>query len=178
MTFRRPGRAVDVEIRRTGEPSTESSHIDRIIWTGLRAFRAGTAVFADQTTAAVRIKASGQLNGQVDSLSATASQPVRVRASDGTWTYCRKHKSGVDIPLACARHHSRRRSVDRRSRTAREPHRQGCNHRVGGMVRCQCPDMLRCHRPPHVLRRHAHTRCALRARQPHMAEWKARRRVR
>ncbi len=82
----RPGRAVDVEIRRTGEPSTESSHIDRIIWTGLRAFRAGTAVFADQTTAAVRIKASGQLNGQVDSLSATASQPVRVRASDGTWT--------------------------------------------------------------------------------------------
>ena len=80
------GGAVDVQIRRTSEPSTESSHIDRIIWAGLRAFRAGTAVFADQTTAAVRIKASGQLNGQIDRLSATASQPVPVRASDGTWS--------------------------------------------------------------------------------------------
>ena len=78
-------RAWTVRVRRTGAPSAETRVYDEIAWAALRAYRTDTADYAGQTRLGLRIRASGQLSGRLDRLSAMVRR--RVPTWDGArWT--------------------------------------------------------------------------------------------
>lgn len=74
-----------VRVRRTSAPSDSDLVHDDLAWTALRSYQTDKADYRGQTRLALKIRASGQLSGRLDRLSATASQKIPVW--DGTkWT--------------------------------------------------------------------------------------------
>ena len=74
-----------VRVRRTSEPSTDERTFDDLAWTALRSYQPDEADYEGQTRLGVRIRASGQLTGRLDRLSAIVRQ--KVPAWDGAaWT--------------------------------------------------------------------------------------------
>ena len=79
-----PG-AYTVRVRRTTAKSGSQRITDDVAWSALRAYQADGADYAGQTRLGLRIRASGQLSGRLDRLSALVRQ--RVPAWDGAaWT--------------------------------------------------------------------------------------------
>ena len=70
-----PG-AYTVRVRRTTAPSGSSRVNDGVAWTALRAYQGDGADYTGQTRLGVRIRASGQLSGRLDRLSAMVRQKV------------------------------------------------------------------------------------------------------
>ena len=78
-------RAWTVRVRRTTDPDPSDRVYDDIAWAALRAYQVDTADYSGQTRLGVRIRASGQLYGRLDRLSAMVRQ--RVPTWDGAaWT--------------------------------------------------------------------------------------------
>ncbi len=71
----RPG-AWTVRVRRTTDPDTSDRVYDEIAWAALRAYQSDTADYEGQTRLGLRIRASGQLFGRLDRLSAIVRQKV------------------------------------------------------------------------------------------------------
>jgi len=66
----------DVRVRRTAEPSDDERVFDDLAWTALRSYQPDEADYGGQTRLGVRIRASGQLAGRLDRLSAIVRQKV------------------------------------------------------------------------------------------------------
>ncbi len=71
-----------VRVRRTTAPSSSDRIHDAITWTALRSYQPDTGDYTGQTRLALKIRASGQLSGRLDRLSATVGQKIPVW--DGT----------------------------------------------------------------------------------------------
>ena len=71
----RPG-AWTVRVRRTTDPDASDRVYDDLAWAALRAYQSDTADYEGQTRLGLRIRASGQLFGRLDRLSATVRQKV------------------------------------------------------------------------------------------------------
>ncbi|MDE0389877.1 MAG: hypothetical protein OXI75_14355, partial [Rhodospirillales bacterium] len=71
----RPG-AWTVRVRRTTAPDASDRVYDEIAWAALRAYQSDTADYEGQTRLGLRIRASGQLFGRLDRLSAIVRQKV------------------------------------------------------------------------------------------------------
>ena len=65
-----------VRVRRTAEPSTDERVFDDLAWTALRSYQPDEAGYEGQTRLGLRIRASGQLSGRLDRLSAIVRQKV------------------------------------------------------------------------------------------------------
>ena len=65
-----------VRVRRTTEPSADQRTFDDLAWTALRSYQPDDADYGGQTRLGLRIRASGQLSGRLDRLSATVRQKV------------------------------------------------------------------------------------------------------
>ena len=65
-----------VRVRRTTEPSADQRTFDDLAWTALRSYQPDDADYGGQTRLGLRIRASGQLTGRLDRLSATVRQKV------------------------------------------------------------------------------------------------------
>ena len=65
-----------VRVRRQSAPDTSDRVYDTVSWTALRAHQPDTAGYAGQNRMAMRIRASGQLSGRLDRVSATVSQLI------------------------------------------------------------------------------------------------------
>ena len=80
----RPG-AWTVRVRRTADPDTADRIYDDLSWAALRAYQADDGDYAGQIRLGLRIRATGQLSGRLDRLSAMVQQ--RVPTWDGArWT--------------------------------------------------------------------------------------------
>lgn len=77
-----PAGQYDIRVRRVSKDETESRYQSTTSWSVLRSYQQGTADYSGQTVLGVKIKASGQLNGAVQQLSALATNmaPVFVKA--------------------------------------------------------------------------------------------------
>ena len=74
-----------VRVRRTAEPDASDRVFDDLSWAALRAYQVDMAEYTGQTRLALRIRATGQLSGRLDRLSAIVQQ--RVPTWDGArWT--------------------------------------------------------------------------------------------
>ena len=74
-----------VRVRRTAAPDESDRIYDDLSWAALRAYQLDTADYQGQTRYALRIRASGQLSGRLNRVSAMVRQ--RVPTWDGTqWT--------------------------------------------------------------------------------------------
>ena len=79
FTYDLPERATwNVSVRRTTEPSDEERVYDEITWAALRSFQPDTADYTGQNRLGVTIRASGQLNGRLDRVSALVRQKIPV----------------------------------------------------------------------------------------------------
>ena len=67
-----------VRVRRTTEPSDDERVFDDLAWTALRSYQPDEADYAAQTRLGVRIRASGQLTGRLDRVSAIVRQKVPI----------------------------------------------------------------------------------------------------
>lgn len=67
-----PAGQYDVRVRRVSKDETESRYQSTTSWSVLRSYQQGTADYSWQTVLGIKIKASGQLNGAVQQLSALA----------------------------------------------------------------------------------------------------------
>ena len=67
-----PSGQYDVRARRTSPDDTDSKFQSATDWTVMRSYQEGAADYTDQTVIGIRIKASGQLNGALEQLSAHA----------------------------------------------------------------------------------------------------------
>ena len=65
-----------MRVRRTADPSTDERTFDDLAWTALRSYQPDTADYGGQTRLGLRIRASGQLTGRLDRLSAIVRQKV------------------------------------------------------------------------------------------------------
>ena len=65
-----------VRVRRTSDPSDDERTFDDLAWTALRSYQPDEADYEGQTRLGVRIRASGQLTGRLDRLSAIVRQKV------------------------------------------------------------------------------------------------------
>ena len=74
----------DVRVRRTSADETDSKYNSSTDWTVLRSYQTGIADYSNQTVLGVKIKASGQLNGAIERLSALAVNRTPVW-NGGTW---------------------------------------------------------------------------------------------
>ncbi|MDE0716307.1 MAG: host specificity factor TipJ family phage tail protein [Rhodospirillaceae bacterium] len=74
----------EIQVRRTAAPDGGEQVFDEVTWAALRAYQPDEADYTGQTRLGVRIKASGQLSGRLDRLSALVKQRVPV-ASNGAW---------------------------------------------------------------------------------------------
>ncbi|MCY4122526.1 MAG: host specificity factor TipJ family phage tail protein, partial [Acidobacteria bacterium] len=78
-----PAGVWNVRVRRAAAPAVDDHRVyDDVAWTVLRSFQPDDADYRGQTRMAMRIRATGQLNGRLDRLSAMASQLIP--AWDGT----------------------------------------------------------------------------------------------
>ena len=75
----------DVRVRRTTEPRDGTRERDQIQFAALRACQPDTGDYTGQTRLALRVRASGQLSGRLDRLSALVHQKVPV-FRNGAWT--------------------------------------------------------------------------------------------
>ena len=75
----------EVRVRRTSEPRDGTRERDQIQFAALRASQPDTGDYAGQTRLALRVRASGQLSGRLDRLSALVHQKVPVYRN-GAWT--------------------------------------------------------------------------------------------
>ena len=74
-----------VRVRRAADPDASDRVYDDLSWSALRAYQADTADYAGQTRLGLRIRASGQLSGRLNRVSAMVRQ--RVPTWDGVrWT--------------------------------------------------------------------------------------------
>ena len=64
----------DVRVRRTSADETDSKANSSVEWTVIRSYQEGVADYTGQTVLGIKIKASGQLNGALQQLSAHAVQ--------------------------------------------------------------------------------------------------------
>ena len=62
----------DIRARRVSADETETKYQSAVEWTVMRSYQEGVADYTDQTVLGVKIKASGQLNGALQQLSAHA----------------------------------------------------------------------------------------------------------
>ena len=77
-----------VRVRRTADPADSDRIYDDLAWAALRAYQADEGDYAGQTRLGLRIRATGQLSGRLDRLSAMVRQ--RVPTWDGAaWTLAR-----------------------------------------------------------------------------------------
>ena len=67
-----------VRIKRTTAPSTSDRVHDDIVWAALRSYQPDSGDYTGQTRLAVRIRATGQLSGRLNRLSASVSQKIPV----------------------------------------------------------------------------------------------------
>ena len=75
----------DVRVRRTTDPVEGTRERDVLQFAALRAYQADTGRYDGQTRYAMRIRASGQLSGRLDQVSAIAHQKVPIWEG-GAWT--------------------------------------------------------------------------------------------
>ncbi|MCY3878601.1 MAG: host specificity factor TipJ family phage tail protein [Rhodobacteraceae bacterium] len=87
VTYDLPARGVwTVEVRRTAARSESERVYDEVHWAALRSYQPDTADYSGQTRLAVRIRATGQLNGRLDRLSGLVGQKIpRWNAAAGSW---------------------------------------------------------------------------------------------
>ena len=75
-----------VRVRRTTAPANTERIHDEIAWAALRSYQADEADYTGHTRLALKIRASGQLSGRLDRLSATVKQKIPVWDADtGAW---------------------------------------------------------------------------------------------
>lgn len=68
----------EVRVRRVTADETRDDLVSNLTWTQLRTYQPDLADYTGQKRVAVRIKASGQLNGQLEQFNAIASRPIEV----------------------------------------------------------------------------------------------------
>lgn len=71
-----------VRVRRLTEPSDDSKVYDELNWAALRSFQTDGGDYEGQVRMAVKIQASGQLNGRLETVSAIAQRKVPVWDAD------------------------------------------------------------------------------------------------
>ncbi|MYH69590.1 MAG: hypothetical protein F4147_05680, partial [Gammaproteobacteria bacterium] len=76
------GKQWDVRVKRDTAPASDTRTRDEVTWSALRTYQASTANAAGRTRLALRIKATGQLNGRLDRLSALVSARVKTWDQD------------------------------------------------------------------------------------------------
>ena len=76
----------DVRVRRTSADETDSKFQSTTEWAVLRSYQEGVADYSNQTVLGIKIKASGQLNGALEQLSALGTQSTWVW-SGGAWNW-------------------------------------------------------------------------------------------
>lgn len=76
----------DVRVRRTSADETDSKFQSTTEWVVLRSYQEGVADYSNQTVLGIKIKASGQLNGVLEQLSALGTQSTWVW-SGGVWNW-------------------------------------------------------------------------------------------
>jgi sulfur carrier protein ThiS len=88
LTYRRSVAQGQYQVRlfRSSADETDSRVTSQIAWSVLRSYQADTASYSGQRRLAVKIKASGQLQGTLDNLSATARRVIPVRDAVGNWS--------------------------------------------------------------------------------------------
>ncbi len=74
----------EVRVRRTSEPSDALRRRDDLTWSALRAYQPDRGDYSGRNRIAYRIRASGQLSGRLDRVSAMVSQ--KVPTWNGAWT--------------------------------------------------------------------------------------------
>lgn len=84
----------EVRMERITPDETDSSASSSLAWSTLKSYQSEPGSFEGQTFLALKIKASGQLQGTVDTLNALVSQPI----SDGTFS-----RNPADLYLQFAR---------------------------------------------------------------------------
>ena len=72
--------------RQAAQAAGNAVHYDDVTWQTLRTYQADTGDYRGHTRLAVRIRASGQLSGALDSVSALVQQKVPVPAGDSAWS--------------------------------------------------------------------------------------------
>ncbi len=78
-TYRRTVASGQYEVRmRRSAVSGDSRVTDVMTWTVLRTYQADSGTYTGQTRLAVKVKATGQLNGTIDNLNAIVTRPVWV----------------------------------------------------------------------------------------------------
>ncbi len=75
----------DVTVRRLAAPSQDERVRDAVTWTALRTYQAAAGDASSSTRLAVRVRATGQLNGRLDRLSAAVRCKAPVWRA-GAWT--------------------------------------------------------------------------------------------
>ena len=80
-----PAGRYEVRLRCVTGPSDNPREAREVTWSALRAFQPDTAAYRGQTRLGVRVRATGQLSGRLDRLSALVSQRVPMW-DGGRWT--------------------------------------------------------------------------------------------
>ena len=165
-----------VRVRRTADPDPSDRVHDELAWAALRAYQIDDGDYSGQTRLGLRIRATGQLSGRLDRLSAMVRQ--RVPTWDGArWTApCRDLQSGLAVPLVCAGP-AYRRPPGRRRRLAGYAHRRGLDQGLGRMVRGPGARLQSRARPHPLPCRGADHDRPMRPREPELADRQARRRL-
>jgi hypothetical protein len=96
----------EVRVRNVGEEYSEDVNVANLImWTAIRGFRSGSPIRTAKPVAytAVRIKASGQLNGSIDTLNGIVE--ARGKAYNGTtWNLDQESSNPADCFVQCLQH--------------------------------------------------------------------------
>ena len=74
----------DVEVRRTTEPDASDRVYDEVTFSALRSYQPDDGDYRGQTRLAIRVRASGQLNGRLDRLSGLVKQKLPIVPVPGT----------------------------------------------------------------------------------------------
>ena len=74
----------DIEVRRTAEPDASDRVYDEVTFSALRSYQPDDGDYRGQTRLAIRVRASGQLNGRLDRLSGLVKQKLPIVPVPGT----------------------------------------------------------------------------------------------
>ena len=115
LTYTLPAAGVyTVRVRRTSKPSDDEHIHDALTFAAMRSYQPDTADYAGQTRLGLRIRATGQLFGRLERLSALVKQKIPVW--DGNrWTAPQASSNPrLGVPLVCARGAHQRQARGRR----------------------------------------------------------------
>ena len=169
-------RAWTVRVRRTADPDASDRVYDDLSWAALRAYQLDPADYRGQTRLGLRIRASGQLSGRLDRVSAMVRQRVPDVERPAVDPAASLRQPGMALSLVRAGR-ARGGAPRGRPRPRRRAHRRGLDQGLGRLVRGAGPGLQPRPRPRDHARRGAGADRAVRACERELADRHARRGV-